>query len=155
MRSIWGTLVIFAALSGCATKPDAESRSVVIYVHKEAGIHVKAVFDKEESESIGAMNRLPAEKSNPQGDAHWANEPVWADVLRQLWISTPLRPTNGQRSRSRSKTHRSTDWVFSSRAAAGRQSRRQDEAHRRDCEPVVWHDNRAGGRPVFVGRGEE
>ena len=74
MRRIWGTFGILVALTGCGTKPSAESRSVVIYVsedqvfsepilkdfEKETGIHVKAVFDTEESKSTGVLNRLLA-----------------------------------------------------------------------------------------------
>ncbi len=110
MRRIWGTLGILVALTACGTKPSAESRSVVIYVsedqvfsepilkdfEKDTGIRVKAVFDTEESKSTGVMNRLLAEKGNPQADAYWANEPVRADVLRQQGISAPFRPANAQ-----------------------------------------------------------
>jgi iron(III) transport system substrate-binding protein len=102
----FGILAIFA---GCGTKPDAASKTVVIYVsedqvfsepvlkdfEKAAGIQVKAVFDTEESKSTGVMNRLLAEKNNPQADVYWANEPVRADVLRQQGISTPFKPANG------------------------------------------------------------
>ena len=63
---------------------------------KETGVQVKAVFDTEESKSTGVMNRLLAEKNNPQADVYWANEPVRADVLRQQGISTPFKPANAQ-----------------------------------------------------------
>jgi len=56
---------------------------------RETGIRVKAVFDTEESKSTGAMNRLIAEKDNPQADVYWANEPIRAEVLKQRGISTP------------------------------------------------------------------
>ncbi|HEY3439637.1 MAG TPA: extracellular solute-binding protein [Paludibaculum sp.] len=98
-------LVVMAGCSG-VRKP----ASVVVYVsedqvfsepilkdfEKETGIQVKAVFDTEESKSTGVMNRLMAEKNNPQADVYWANEPVRADVLRQQGISTPFRPANAQ-----------------------------------------------------------
>jgi len=101
---------VLTALTGCGTKPNAASKTVVIYVsedqvfsepvlkefEKETGIQVKAVFDTEESKSTGVMNRLLAEKNNPQADAYWANEPVRADVLRQQGISAPFRPVNAQ-----------------------------------------------------------
>jgi iron(III) transport system substrate-binding protein len=38
------------------------------------------------------MNRLLAEKNNPQADVYWANEPVRADVLRQQAILIPYTP---------------------------------------------------------------
>jgi iron(III) transport system substrate-binding protein len=56
---------------------------------RETGIPVKAVFDTEESKSTGAMNRLIAEKGNPQADVYWANEPIRAEVLKQKGIAAP------------------------------------------------------------------
>lgn len=50
---------------------------------KETGIRVRAVYDTEETKSAGTMNRLIAEKNNPQADVYWANEPIRAEVLRQ------------------------------------------------------------------------
>jgi iron(III) transport system substrate-binding protein len=103
-------LGILVMLAGCGTKPGATSKSVVIYVsedqvfsepilkdfEKETGVQVKAVFDTEEAKSTGVMNRLLAEKNNPQADVYWANEPVRADVLRQQGISEPFRPANAR-----------------------------------------------------------
>jgi iron(III) transport system substrate-binding protein len=56
---------------------------------RDTGIKVKAVFDTEETKSTGAMNRLIAEKNNPQADVYWANEPIRAEVLKQKEISGP------------------------------------------------------------------
>ena len=78
------------------------AQSVVVYVsedqifaapildsfQKETGIRVKAVYDTEESKSTGVMNRLIAEKNNPQADVYWANEVARAEVLKQKGIST-------------------------------------------------------------------
>jgi iron(III) transport system substrate-binding protein len=55
---------------------------------KETGIRVKAVYDTEESKSTGVMNRLIAEKNNPQADVYWANEVARAEVLKQKGIAT-------------------------------------------------------------------
>ena len=63
---------------------------------RETGVKVNAVFDTEEVKSTGVMNRLLAEKNNPQADVYWANEPVRADVVRQQGISTPFRPVNAE-----------------------------------------------------------
>ncbi|WP_159731465.1 extracellular solute-binding protein [Methylosinus sp. Ce-a6] len=82
--------------------------SVVVYVshdevfsepilkdfEKETGIEVRAVYDTEETKSAGAMNRLIAEKSNPQADVYWANEPIRAEVLRQQKIAAPYLSPN-------------------------------------------------------------
>lgn len=56
---------------------------------RETGITVRAVFDTEEAKSTGVMNRLIAEKDNPQADVYWANEPIRAELLKQRGISSP------------------------------------------------------------------
>ncbi len=85
---------------GCDKKQD-DLKTVTVYVsedqvfsepilkdfEKETGIKVRAVYDTEEAKSTGAMNRLIAEKDNPQADVYWANEPIRAEVLKQKGIS--------------------------------------------------------------------
>lgn len=56
---------------------------------RDTGITVKSVFDTEEAKSTGVMNRLIAEKDNPQADVYWANEPVRAGVLKDRGVSAP------------------------------------------------------------------
>lgn len=88
--------------AGCgAGKESGAGNAVVIYVsedqvfsepllkdfEKTSGIAVRAVFDTEEAKSTGVMNRLIAEKGNPQADVYWANEPIRAELLRQQGIS--------------------------------------------------------------------
>jgi iron(III) transport system substrate-binding protein len=94
-------ILIFAAVSNSCRS--ASSRAVTVYVSEdqvfsepilkdfehETGITVKSVFDTEEAKSTGVMNRLIAEKRNPQADVYWANEPVRADVLKQRGVSAP------------------------------------------------------------------
>src|SRR6266403_1985806 len=93
-------LALIAILTSCRA---TSSKTVVIYVsedqvfsepilkdfERDTGIAVKSVFDTEESKSTGVMNRLIAEKDNPQADVYWANEPVRADALKQRGVSTP------------------------------------------------------------------
>src|SRR5947209_20592135 len=99
----------FAVLIGVALPSCRSSRqsTVTVYVsedqvfsepilkdfERETGVKVNAVFDTEEAKSTGVMNRLLAEKANPQADVYWANEPVRADVLRQQGISIPYVAT--------------------------------------------------------------
>ncbi|MBT3877626.1 MAG: extracellular solute-binding protein [Candidatus Scalindua sp.] len=92
---------------GCGQK---DSDEVVVYVSEdqvfsepilrdfeaEMGIRVKAVFDTEETKSTGVMNRLIAEKGNPQADVYWANEPIRAIVLKQKGISEKYFSTNAK-----------------------------------------------------------
>ena len=101
------TAATVIALPGCFSKQE----SVVVYVsedqvfsepilkdfERETGITVKSVFDTEESKSTGVMNRLIAEKDNPQADVYWANEPVRADALKQRGVSTPYDSASAER----------------------------------------------------------
>src|SRR6476646_1634995 len=90
--------------------PGTQTPTVVVYVshdqvfsepilkdfEKETGIKVRAVYDTEETKSTGTMNRLIAEKNNPQADVYWANEPIRAEVLR-LRLSLPPTRSAGPR----------------------------------------------------------
>ncbi len=62
----------------------------------ETGIQIKPVYDTEEAKSTGTMNRLIAEKDNPQADVYWANEPIRAEVLKQRGISAPYISPNAR-----------------------------------------------------------
>jgi iron(III) transport system substrate-binding protein len=89
---------IAAALVSCSKGAEHE---VVAYVsedqvfsepilrdfERETGIRMRAVFDTEEAKSTGVMNRLIAERANPQADMYWANEPIRAEALRQQGIT--------------------------------------------------------------------
>jgi len=59
-------------------------------------IKVEAVYDTEEAKSTGSMNRLIAEKNNPQADVYWANEPIRAEVLKQKGISASYFSPNAK-----------------------------------------------------------
>lgn len=96
---VWIVLPIFVV--SCGNDQQKDSGSVVVYTsedqvfsepilmdfERETGIKVKAVFDTEETKGTGVMNRLIAEKSNPQADVYWANEPIRAEVLKQKGIA--------------------------------------------------------------------
>lgn len=105
-------LFLVAAIWGAGCRKDGPSRAgeVVVYTsedqvfsepilkdfEKETGIKVKTLYDTEETKSTGAMNRLIAEKDNPQADVYWANEPIRAVVLKQREISTPYHSPNAK-----------------------------------------------------------
>ncbi|NPA94461.1 MAG: extracellular solute-binding protein [Thermodesulfobacteria bacterium] len=105
LRSLLFALaLVLSALSvaGCSKEqgPQGE-KTVVVYVsedqvfsqpvlkefEKRTGIRVRAVYDTEETKSTGVMNRLLAEKDNPQADVYWANEPIRAQVLKQEGVA--------------------------------------------------------------------
>ena len=102
MRRILSFLTLLVLFTGCSQHRDA-SNSVTIYVsedqvfsepilkafEKETGIKVDARYDTEESKGTGVMNRLIAEKSHPQADLYWANEPIRAEVLKSKGVLSP------------------------------------------------------------------
>src|SRR5438094_8168992 len=103
MRNSIGVLVTLGLIPILTSCRPTSSRTVVVYVsedqvfsepilkdfERETGITVKSVFDSEESKSTGVMNRIIAEKDNPQADVYWANEPVRPDALKQRGASAP------------------------------------------------------------------
>ena len=56
---------------------------------KETGIKIKAVYDTEETKSTGVLNRLIAEKDNPQCDVFWSGDPIRTVVLKNKGITFP------------------------------------------------------------------
>ncbi len=97
-------------LAACGDARQSAPQTVVVYAsedqvfsepvlkefERQTGIRVKAVFDTEETKSTGVMNRLQAEKANPQADVYWANEPIRARVLHDQGIATVFRPENAK-----------------------------------------------------------
>jgi iron(III) transport system substrate-binding protein len=105
--------VIIAALIAIALlgrRSGDNANAVVVYVshdqvfsepilkdfERDTRIAVRAIYDTEETKSAGLMNRLLAEKNNPQADVYWANEPIRADVLRQQDVAAPYRSANAE-----------------------------------------------------------
>ena len=108
MRNKVGVFLIIVCVFLSVGITNTQANEVVIYVsedqvfsepilkdfEKETGIHVKPVYDTEEAKSTGVMNRLIAEKNNPQADVYWANEPIRAVVLKQRGITEPYISPN-------------------------------------------------------------
>ncbi|WP_437373686.1 extracellular solute-binding protein [Maribacter litoralis] len=83
---------------------------------RDTGIRVNAVFDTEETKSTGVMNRLIAEKSNPQCDVFWSGDPVRNGVLQAKGITQPYRSGQTQLIPSHFK-EKDNHWIgFSARA---------------------------------------
>jgi len=72
------------------------SQPILKDFEKQTGIRVKAIYDSEESKGTGVMNRLIAERNNPQADVYRANEPIRAEVLREKGILTPYKSPNSE-----------------------------------------------------------
>jgi iron(III) transport system substrate-binding protein len=91
---------VFFFLTGCNRSP---SREIVLYTsvdepiaspivrdfEKETGIHVHLVTDTEATKSVGLAERLRAEKSNPQADVWWGNEPFYTIGLAEDGLLQP------------------------------------------------------------------
>ncbi len=110
-KTVFIPLLGIALFFGACSKQSAEkAQQVTVYVsedqvfsepilkdfEKETGIHVNAVYDTEESKGTGVMNRLIAEKHNPQADIYWANEPIRAEVLKHKGILAPYHSPSAE-----------------------------------------------------------
>jgi iron(III) transport system substrate-binding protein len=56
------------------------SEPVLTAFQKKTGIKVKALYDIEAAKTVGLVNRLIAEKSNPKPDVFWNSE------VRGSWV---------------------------------------------------------------------
>lgn len=102
-------LVLVVVLPGMACRKSdsraSESRTVTIYVstdrvfsepvlreyERRSGVTVNPVYDTEETKSTGLASRLVAEKSRPQADVFWSNEPVRTLVLKSKDVLAPYK----------------------------------------------------------------
>jgi iron(III) transport system substrate-binding protein len=70
------------------------SEPVMRGYEKQSGVRVSVVYDTEETKSTGLANRLLAEKTRPQADVFWSNEPVRTLVLKSKGVLAPYRSPN-------------------------------------------------------------
>jgi iron(III) transport system substrate-binding protein len=94
--SLWLTPAMAVTVVVYVSEDQVFSEPILKDFERETGIEVKAVYDTEETKSTGVMNRLIAEKDNPQADVYWANEPIRAEVLKQRGISAPYHSPNAK-----------------------------------------------------------
>ncbi len=103
MKHLLFIIVFFVALitAGCTD----DSSVVVVYTtvdqvfsepvlkefEKVSGIELRAVYDTEETKSTGILNRLIAEKDNPQCDVFWSGDPLRTIVLKNKGITIPYK----------------------------------------------------------------
>lgn len=57
------------------------SEPVLQAFEKKTGIKVRVIYDTEETKSAGLVNRLIAEKDNPQADVFWSGDPARPALL--------------------------------------------------------------------------
>jgi iron(III) transport system substrate-binding protein len=101
-----GLLVLELSLVGCSVAQSG--RTVVVYVsvdqpfsepiltkfEEETGIQVLAVYDVEAAKTTGLVNRLIAEKENPQADVFWSGEFAQTILLKQEGVLAPYQSPN-------------------------------------------------------------
>jgi iron(III) transport system substrate-binding protein len=101
-------ILIIAVISFMFFYKSQKERIVVVYVSHDQdysepilkefenlyGIKVKAVYDTEATKSVGLVNRLIAEKNNPQADVFWNNEPMRSVLLKKKGILKPYCSPN-------------------------------------------------------------
>ena len=99
MRWLVSGIILWIML-GCSTEPQREvviftsvdqvfSEPILQAYEKQTGVKVKTVFDVEASKTTGLVNRLIAEKLNPQCDVFWNSEYGRTLILKQKGILTP------------------------------------------------------------------
>src|SRR5215216_1352129 len=72
------------------------SEPVLRAYEQKTGVKVNAVYDTEETKSTGLANKLLAEKSRPQADVFWSNEPVRTLVLKRNGVLAPYKSPNAE-----------------------------------------------------------
>src|SRR5574337_1094298 len=78
-----GEVVVYTSEDKIVSEP------ILQEFEKKTGIKVRAIYDTEETKSTGLVNRLIAEKDNPQADVFWSNDPVRPVLLQIKGLTTP------------------------------------------------------------------
>jgi iron(III) transport system substrate-binding protein len=107
--AFFAAAVLAVSAAGCGGGGRSE-REVTAYVsadrpfsepimqeyERRSGVRVNVIYDTEETKSTGLANRLLAEKSRPQADVFWSNEPVRTLMLKTRGVLTPYRSPAAQ-----------------------------------------------------------
>lgn len=90
LRKILCILLLFLSIFSCKSKQEVNlytshdyeySKPIIDDFMKKTGIKVNVAYDSEATKTVGLVNRLLAEKNNPQCDVFWNNE-----ILRTLLL---------------------------------------------------------------------
>jgi len=80
-----GQVVIYCALD------EQHSSRLIRLFEEESGLTVKAIYDRELTKTVGLVNQLVEEASNPRCDVFWNNEIVNTVKLKKKGILAPYR----------------------------------------------------------------
>ncbi|TVQ54786.1 MAG: extracellular solute-binding protein [Phycisphaerales bacterium] len=162
-RLLWCAVVLLACLpflNGCGEKGEEVivyisadeyvAREVVRAFEDETGIRVRFVGDTEAQKTTGLVERLRAERDNPQADAFWSSEVFLTIALADEGVLTPYESPIAI---DWPETFRDANSYWYGLAARGRvivyAPDRVPEAHR----PRTWQDltnERFRGRIVMA-----
>ncbi len=78
-----GKVVVYTSVDQMFSEP------ILNQFEQETGVDVKAVYDVEATKTTGLVNRLIAEKDNPQADVFWNGEFAQTLVLKYQDVLTP------------------------------------------------------------------
>lgn len=102
-----GAVAMILSAAGCRSSRDSDSaegrREVVVYAaldqmfsepllkqfERETGIRVRAVYDAEAVKTVGLVNRIISEQSNPRCDVFWNNEILRTLLLKRKGLTQP------------------------------------------------------------------
>jgi iron(III) transport system substrate-binding protein len=77
------------------TSADQPFAEPVLKAYRETtGVDVRMVFDTEETKTTGLVNRLQAEKNNPQADVFWSSDPARGIAITRLALTQPYVSPN-------------------------------------------------------------
>lgn len=76
------------------------SEPILDRFEEETGVEVRAVYDVEAAKTTGLVNRLIAEKSNPQADVFWNGEFAQTIALTEQGVLAPYHSPNAATSPS-------------------------------------------------------
>lgn len=141
-------LVIYTAHDQIYSEPIAQE------FERQTGIKVKAVYDTEAAKTVGLINRLIAERDNPQCDVLWNNEFARTVVLRNRGILAPYRSPSAQEIPDRFKDPHGYWTGFAARARVivyNRDLVKDDEAPRSifDLTLEKWDGEVAIAKPLL------
>lgn len=104
--AIVGIIGVFSAFIGCGATTEVilytsldqvYSEPIIKDFEAQTGIEVKAVYDSEATKTVGLVNRLLAEKDNPQADVFWNSEVGRTIILKEKGILAPyVSPNAGE-----------------------------------------------------------
>jgi len=78
-----GEVVVYTSVDQVTAEP------VLKDIERATGLHVRAVYDTEETKSTGVLNRLIAEGDHPQADVFWSGDSVRPALLVQRGLVLP------------------------------------------------------------------